>query len=348
MTHGHVDALVVVAIQVERRAVREHLSSTVCHQIGSAVLDVGDFFGGSRELRVAILEVGPGNVDAAALTGICATELKPTVTMMVGIAGAVKDLELGDVVASSKVYWAESGKSIENTVRPRPSFGPVSMRLVQTAMQIAADDQWQLRIKTATETSVLPKAIVAPIVAGERVVADTKSEDAQRIASTFSDAVAVAMEDIGVTRAAAIVGASEAIAIRSASDRIDGKAESDATGSQPQAAANASAFAFEMLARLEFEDAPTSGSEVSQSLYRLTADLYPAGPTDRSIWERAGGNLSMLQLSGTGQSMWWAALRQIEQGGGGSSISLQSLIAAMRSDHPNNSALSKWESVTRP
>ena len=244
-----------------------------------------------------------------------------------------------DVVASSKVYWAEAGKSLEAGVRARPDFGPVSDGLVQAARRVAADDEWQARISDLAPQSRRPAAIVAPIVAGERIVASTHSDDAKRIKQNFGDAVAVAMEDIGVTRASAIAGAAETIAIRSASDLLDGKSDADAAGSQPVAAANAAAFAFELLANNLPVHLFPSRPETNQDFYKEAAALYPAGPTEKGIWERAGGDLAAITLGGTGRSMWWSALRQLDQGGGGPSITMAHLIAAMRDDYPDSEML---------
>ena len=339
MNDSRVDVLIVTAIQVERRAVREHLHSLDVMAIDPAVVDVGQFAARDRSLRVAILEVGPGNIDASVLTTITTNELRPAITMMVGVAGAVKDLALGDVVASSKIYWSEPGKSLEGEVLTRPGFGEVSESLVQAARRVAVDAKWQERITPRTTLPRGPAAVVAPIVVGERVVASTESDDAKRIRQNFGDAVAVAMEDVGVARASAIAGASEMIAIRSASDLLDGKAHADATGAQPAAAANAAAFAFELLAsRLPVHLFP-SRPEMSQDFYKDVAALYPTGPTERGIWERAGGDLAAITLGETGQSMWRTALRELDRGGGGRSITMASLIAEMRNDYPNNDYL---------
>lgn len=349
MKDSHIDVLIVTAIQIERSAVREHLHSLDVMTIDPAVLDVGHFVERNLRLRVAILEVGPGNIDAAVLTTITTCELQPAITMMVGVAGAVKDLALGDVVASNKVYWSESGKSLEAEVLTRPDFGAVSERLVQVACRVAADDEWQERITPGAAQPLQPTAIVAPIVVGERVVASTSSDDAKRIRQNFGDAVAVAMEDIGVARASALAGASEMIAIRSASDLLDGKSDADMAGLQPVAAANAAAFAFEMLASSPPEGLFDARPETSQDFYKDAAALYPTGPTEKGIWERAGGDLAVITLGGTGRSMWWAALRELDQGGGGPSITMASLIAEMRHDYPNNETLrSLFDSTESP
>lgn len=72
------------------------------------------------------------------------------------------------------------------------------------------------------------------------------------------------------------------------------------------------------------------------SLQGLFADLYPSGPGDQDIWIRAGGDISRLKLQGTGRSNWFAALRTLELGGGGSNISRRSLIDAALDDYPHH------------
>ena len=334
MSADRLDALIVTALQLERRAVRAHLDGFDTRAVGAARVDIGRFVVDAAALRVGVIECGPGNVDVAALTTTAAMNLKPRVVLMVGVSGGLKDMRIGDVVASSKIYWAEPGKSEDDLIRPRPDVGPVSVELVQIARAVAADNSWQSRRLGAASGTPSPRATVAPIVVGERVVTSSQSADARRIRATFSDAVAVAMEDVGVAKAAAVAGAA-ALAIRAVSDLLDGKAAADATGSQPIAAANAAAFAFELLARL-----PSTVSVGDDSkLNDLVADLYPQGPADRSIWERAGGDPSRIQVTGPGRSAWWEALRNLARGGGGASITLSRLVKVMLEDYPNNPAL---------
>lgn len=71
----------------------------------------------------------------------------------------------------------------------------------------------------------------------------------------------------------------------------------------------------------------------------LLPDLYPLGPTDQDVWQRAGGDLSLLKLNGTGKSNWFSALRALRRGGGGRSIDRHSLIAAALDDYPKHGEL---------
>ena len=89
-----------------------------------------------------------------------------------------------------------------------------------------------------------------------------------------------------------------------------------------------------------------STSETSISLIRdkkledIIAELYPAGPIDQDIWQRAGGDISRLRLNGTGRAQWFSALRILKQGGGGENISIDSLMLEIKSDFPNHPSLS--------
>lgn len=72
----------------------------------------------------------------------------------------------------------------------------------------------------------------------------------------------------------------------------------------------------------------------------IIAELYPAGPIDQDIWQRAGGDISRLRLNGTGRAQWFSALRTLNQGGGGENISIDSLMLEIKRDFPNHPSLS--------
>lgn len=83
----------------------------------------------------------------------------------------------------------------------------------------------------------------------------------------------------------------------------------------------------------------TGSGEGWRELEQLLAELYPAGPADQEIWSRAGGDLSRLKLGGTGRANWFAALRTLKLGGGGSGMSRQALISASLDDFPQHAEL---------
>jgi hypothetical protein len=69
-----------------------------------------------------------------------------------------------------------------------------------------------------------------------------------------------------------------------------------------------------------------------RDLEEILPDLFPLGPTDHDIWQRAGGDVSRLRLNGNGRAQWFAALRLISLGGGG--VSRESLINAALDEFP--------------
>jgi len=246
-------AVILTAIPIEYQAVRAHLSSLteMIHPQGT-VYETGTFECPGREpWLVTIVEIGAGNPGAAIETERAARFVNPDILMFVGVAGGIKDVELCDVVVATKVYGYESGKS-EDSFRPRPSVGESSYSLVQRARAEARKDDWIKRAAVATSTSLSqkPRAIVAPIAAGEKVVASRRSEVFKFLRQEYGDAVAVEMEGRGFLMAAHANSDIDALIVRGISDLLGGKSRTDRAGFQERAAECASAFAFEILAKL--------------------------------------------------------------------------------------------------
>lgn len=65
----------------------------------------------------------------------------------------------------------------------------------------------------------------------------------------------------------------------------------------------------------------------------LAVDLYPTGPDDNELWDRAGGKNWDLQTFGSGRSRWHDAITQIRRGKGPRS---SRLLSEMRRDFPLN------------
>jgi metacaspase-1 len=103
-------------------------------------------------------------------------------------------------------------------------------------------------------------------------------------------------------------------------------------------------FALAMLdggsAKAAISDDPPANFDWS-ALLAVLSTIYPLGPEDQNIWQRAGGDLSALVLGGSCRSDWFGALLLLENGGGGSTISFRRLADAAAKDFPNNSTLRK-------
>lgn len=81
-------------------------------------------------------------------------------------------------------------------------------------------------------------------------------------------------------------------------------------------------------------------AEVSDGLLDLATTLYPAGPQERSLWERAGGRVADLEMSGTGREQWSIAIRSINAGASGTPA-LSNLLDGMVDDYQSNDSLRK-------
>jgi tetratricopeptide (TPR) repeat protein/nucleoside phosphorylase len=246
-------AVILTALPVEYEAVKAYL--TDCreepHSKGT-VYEVGKFKAPGTLWGILIAEIGPGNPGAAMEAERAISHFKPHVALFVGVAGGLKDVKLGDVVAATKVYGYESGKAGKG-FQPRPDIGQSTYRMEQRARAEAKKPDWRERIITPVPDQP-SKAYVEPIAAGEKVVADTRSAIYKFLKSHFTDALAVEMEGIGFLTATHACHPIEALIVRGISDLIADKSGADEKECQYAASCHAAAFAFQVLARLDLQD----------------------------------------------------------------------------------------------
>ena len=192
-------AVILTAIPVEYMAVRAYLTEPqeTVHPRGT-IYEQGTFFANDRVWDVRIVEIGAGDSGAAVQAERAIASFHPQVILFVGVAGGIKDVKLGDVVAATKIYGYESGKA-EESFKPRPEIGLSAFKLEQRAKAEARKKDWLERLPSIPEPT--PAVLVAPIAAGEKVVASTKSEVFKFLCSNYGDAVAVEMEGIGFLKA---------------------------------------------------------------------------------------------------------------------------------------------------
>jgi adenosylhomocysteine nucleosidase len=338
--------LLQTALHLEFNAMKTYLTNLKpeTHPTTGSRYEKGIFTHNGKHAEILLVETGAGNVRAAEETTRALQYFNPDVAFFVGVAGGIKDVKLGDVVASTKVIGYEMGKdNVE--FQPRLDTLQSAYSLQQIAKHLLRDNEWKKDLPSGSRDQV--KAYVEPIAAGDKVVASEKAVAYQYLRKYCSDALAVAMEGNGFM-VAAHAHNTEAIEIRGISDMISDKAEADASGSQPRAADNAAAFLFAMISQLLSDVNSNAGisdvnnkADITDDTYRtqlLTTllELYPQGPEQDEIWKRAGGDVSILTNSMNRRSQWYNALERLALGGGGSKINLQKLVAQVKMDHPNS------------
>jgi parallel beta-helix repeat protein len=271
---GRPKAVILTALPVEYSAVRAHLSDLREHTHEQGTVYEEGTFQGEQLWDVALVEIGAGNVKTAAEAERAMQHFHPRVLLFVGVAGGLKDVCIGDVVIATKVYGYESGKA-ESEFQPRPHVFTASYRLEQRARAEARKDDWLKRLESPTAE---PKPLVrlGAIAAGEKVVASRGSDTSKLIQESYGDSLAIEMEGHGLLEAASINERVDALVIRGISDLLDKKAESDTQGSQEMAAANASAFAFELLANIEAATMPPIKSSASAEALENSQGYPPA------------------------------------------------------------------------
>lgn len=331
--------LIITALSLEFNEVKQFLkqNNEEIHPIG-IIYNKGTYAYNNNICEVLIVETGPGNIRAADETSRSIEFFKPNYVFFVGIAGGIKDVSIGDVVASTKVIGFETGKA-DTEFKPRFESIPASYILEQTARHVHRENTWVRKIKN--DLSNTPNSFVQPIAAGEKVVSSNKSDVFNYLKKYCSEAVAIDMEGIGFLVASRPHNV-HSIEVRGISDLIENKAESDATGSQPKAAKNAAAFTFAMIDQL-FESNKKAKDiytiQFQNDLVNILAKLYDQGPEQANIWKRAGGEVSIFSNSNSRKSQWYDAIEKLVKGGGGKQISLETLINQVNEDYPNSDLL---------
>ena len=113
-------ALILTALPLEYKAVTTHLKNLreETHPRGT-VYEVGQFTGAGSPWDVCVAETGMGNSGRRPKRSAI-SYFSPEIAIFVGVAGGLKDVDIGDVVIATKVYGYESGKA-QREFLPRPN-----------------------------------------------------------------------------------------------------------------------------------------------------------------------------------------------------------------------------------
>jgi nucleoside phosphorylase len=240
--------VVLTAIDVEQRAIRDHLNDVVITERGGTLYQWGRL--PDTPARVVVTQLGVGNISAAVLTERTIAALRPTTVIFAGIAGALHDdLALGDVVVATWIYAYHSGTEQHGRFLARPRAWPATHHLLQRARHVASALAWPATALTSAGRP--PRVVFRPVASGEVVVDGQNSPTMSQLRRHYDDAAAIEMESAGAAEAAYLNGAVPILTVRAISDHADGrKTTTDAAGWQTVAATNAATFTCALIAAL--------------------------------------------------------------------------------------------------
>ncbi|MBF9223778.1 phosphorylase family protein [Hymenobacter ruricola] len=297
----------------------------------------------SGEVRVVLGRTDQTNVNASLETGQALTYFQPHYAFFVGVAGGLKDVNIGDLVIGDDVYGYERGKATDNGFSARPGVGASSYQLERAATAFSQSTEWRT-IAARLPTAAFPNPVqvyTGTIASGEKVDASVESELHQFLRVHCGHALAIEMEGYGFLKAARQHPATQALLLRGISDLVEDKQGADRRGSQPYACANAAAFVIAFVQQLYAVSAPPRlpTADEARRLAELASELYAGGIRDADIWNRAGGRIADIAVGSTGRMQWLDAARHLRNGGRG--ITFGQLLAEMLEDHPGNQDLTE-------
>ncbi len=244
------DIVFLTPISIEYQVISELLSNLSPRIIDKHVYETGSFRGKHHNYTIAIRETGSKLEDIALATEKSIQHLKPSFIFLLGIAGGVKDVAIGDIVVGTKAYGYEAGKESDDDFLARPESIGFDPDLIEYLRLIARRSNWA----EGLNLSPSPKVFFGPIASGNKVIATSKGFVNSLLKKNFNDTIALEMEAIGFAKALARSPGVRALNIRGISDLLAGKGESDKAGGQERAMRNLLAFVRAFLYDLNFPD----------------------------------------------------------------------------------------------
>lgn len=238
--------VILTPIIVEYNAVKKHLSNLrpEINTSNMTIYEVGDFLDHTIIIRLT----GSGNFVLSNETEKCVNHFQPDIVLLVGVAGGIKDVAIGDIVVGTRAYDYESGKEHDLGMVSRDKGGFYNYELQEIARYESQSQDWLNRLEKPERAY---QVIFGPIASGEKVVATNKGLIYNLIKQHCNDAIAVEMESVGFYTAMRPYPTIKAANIRAISDLLNNKEKADKAGSQELASSNVAAFTFELISKLQ-------------------------------------------------------------------------------------------------
>jgi TIR domain len=273
-------AIILTTEGIGCEAVRTHLNNLHEEIHRGSLYECGTFHAYQQTWDVSIIEIGEGGSTASFEVERAINYYHPDIVLCISIAHGLHDVRSGDVVSATKVYAYEALSTLQVAV------WDVSHTIQQQAYEEAERSSWQQRIKDhRAENS--PSVVFAPIVSSEQEMMPTGFE---KLHARYQDSVALEIGEYGVAQAAR---AHQGVGVLVVCG-IAGK-QGDDEEKQKIAAHHASAFAFEVLARLEGKR-PTETETTHASEPREALEVfYSYIDKDEELVEKLRQQLVMLE-----------------------------------------------------
>jgi nucleoside phosphorylase len=269
-------AIILTSRPIEYAAVRIHLTNL--HEethLKGTIYERGTFI----DWEIGIVQIDTGNIAAAIEAERAIAYFDPTIVLFVGISDGLNGVASGDVVAARKVYGYESGQEQGTLFLPQSDVGNSSYYLIERAKAEARKTDWQQRIPThITSIAAPPDVFIGAIAAGEKIISSTQSPTFGLLQAAYSDTLAVEMEGRGFLLAAHMNEQLQALVIRGIVALIDDKHKDDVRTAQAVAAHHASAFAFEILAKIAVQQTVLSKTQQGLQLVDVYGSEKDADP----------------------------------------------------------------------
>ena len=163
-----IDILIVTALDEEFDVLAQYLPplTSHCSQKSDSFYYVCSLPAHHSELHLQVAVMclyAMGNTDAAAASAAALSELCPSIIIMFGLAGGVRDrVELADVIVPDKVVYYELGKHMPDEVQRRPAVHQVDARLLSSMRDFERSYRGPHSVR------------FGPFAVGEKVIADAR------------------------------------------------------------------------------------------------------------------------------------------------------------------------------
>ncbi len=254
-----IDIAILCPIETEFKIIRKILNKSKPAHYQNLSFDFGQIRTATFDWKIAIIEPELNLTLFGIKVKNVIDKLTPKYVFLAGIAGGIKDPQIGDIVIGTKAYLYEGGKETEKGFAARP-------RIVENKSK----DLLTLTKRISREINIdETEFYFGAIASGNKVIATKKSESYKTIKEHYNDTQAVEMESYEFALAMEDSNIPY-LNIRGISDLIDGKAKSDAEGHQEKASKKVAVFLQELIYNLP----PLQEKENNTATVKTTKKSY--------------------------------------------------------------------------